>query len=115
MPSYTFVCKSCSHKFETFLNFNQYDTYIPKCELCGKNTVERSYADDLTTVSGGVVKSDNDLTLGDLANRNRDRMSNDHKEYLYNKHNEYKDPVFKKELPKGMSRLKKQNKIEWPK
>lgn len=115
MPSYTFICRSCSHKFEAFLNFSQYDTYVPKCESCGKTTVDRSYSDDLTTISGGVIKGDSDLTLGDLANRNRDRMSNDHKEHLYHKHNEYKDPVFKKELPKGMSRLKKQKKIEWPK
>jgi len=79
--------------------------------------MRRSYQDDLANMSGSVIKSDSELkTLGDLANRNRDRMSDDHKAHLYQKHNEYKAPVKQKELPKGMTRMKKPSqKFQWPK
>jgi hypothetical protein len=62
-----------------------------------------------------IRKSDSELkTIGDLANRNRDKMSNDHKSYLQEKHNEYKDTELAKELPKGMSKIKKPTKkIKW--
>jgi len=69
----------------------------------------------MLTINGSVKKSDSELkTIGDLANRNRDRMTNDQKNYLDKKHNEYKDQDLAKELPKGMSRIKKpKNKIKW--
>jgi hypothetical protein len=41
-------------------------------------------------------------------------MSNDEKSALYIKHNEYKEEVSHKELPKGMSRVKKGPKTIWP-
>lgn len=62
-----------------------------------------------------VKKADSELkTIGDLANRNRDRMSEDERVTLYKKHNDYKDQESQKELPKGMSRIKKsKSKIKW--
>jgi hypothetical protein len=41
-------------------------------------------------------------------------MSDDEKQALYSKHNAYKDDQYKKPLPSGMSRVKKQPKIKWP-
>ena len=38
-----------------------------------------------------IYRTDSELTtIGELADRNRDRMSEDHKESLFNKHNEYR-------------------------
>lgn len=116
MPSYTFSCSHCNIKFELFYTIKEYVEH-PKCVECGSNKkTQRSYEDDLHTISSSVKKSDNELkTVGDLANRNRDRLSDDQKQRLEAKHNEYKDEQFKKkkDLPKGMTRLKKQPKTEW--
>ena len=63
-----------------------------------------------------TIKNDNELkTIGDLANRNRDRMTDDHKTSLEEKHNSYKESESTKELPKGMSRIQKpKTKYTWP-
>jgi len=113
MPTYTYICNDCSCKFELFFYIKDYQPK-PKCIKClGKHT-ERSYTDDLSGLSASVKKSDNELkTIGDLANRNRDKLSEDHKQELYNKHNAYKDKESKQELPTGMKRLQKQPKIQW--
>jgi hypothetical protein len=62
-----------------------------------------------------VKKSDSELkTIGDLANRNRDKISDDHKSYLDQKHNAYKEELSTKQLPQGMSRMQKpKTKIKW--
>jgi superfamily II RNA helicase len=66
------------------------------------------------TQSTSIRKSDSELkTIGDLANRNRDRMSDDQKQTLTQKHNLYKNKEEKKQLPSGMTRLKKQHKTKW--
>lgn len=114
MPSYTFLCIECKKKFEIFLTFAQYSDK-QQCPLCNRENTHRSYVDDLASISGSVVKSDTELKLGDLANRNRDRLSQDEKDHIYHKNNAYKDQDLVKSLPKGMTRLKKQPKIEWPK
>lgn len=113
MPNYTYQCNNCIKKFELFSSISAYKP-DPKCPHCQSNKTERSYEDDLITISGSVKKSDNELkTVGDLANRNRDRMSNDEKNHLYKQHNSYKEEQIEKPLPKGMTRLKKQKKIKW--
>lgn len=73
--------------------------------------------DDVSTINATVKKADSELkTIGDLANRNRDKMSEDQKISLANKHNEYKEDYKEvTELPKGMTRLKKQPKVKWTK
>jgi putative FmdB family regulatory protein len=114
MPTYTFICTKCETKFEAFFHIKEYVEH-PQCS-CGSKKTQRSYEDDLTTISSSVKKSDSELkTIGDLANRNRDRLSDDQKIDLYRKHNAYKDQDSPKELPKGMSRIKKPGKIQWTK
>lgn len=115
MPEYTFICDGCGEKFSLCLSIREYSDK-QKCPACKSANTHRSYIDDMSNITGSVVKSDSDLKLGDLANRNRDRMSDDHKASLYEKHNSYKEtPPQQKPLPQGMSRLKKQPRIEWPK
>lgn len=113
MPTYTYTCNSCASKFELFSSIQEYNP-TPKCVKCQSSKTERSYQDDLQNIAGCVKKSDSELkTVGDLANRNRDKMSDDQKNALYTKHNAYKEQAEEKPLPKGMTRLKKQNKIKW--
>lgn len=115
MPTYTYICNKCNNKFELFFNIADYLEH-PKCK-CGSQKTNRSYEDDMTTISSSVKKADSELkTVGDLANRNRDRMSEDHKHSLYMKHNSYKEQESIKDLPSGMSRIKKpKEKIKWTK
>ena len=112
MPSYTYLCDECGLKTEVFFTLKDYKETI-ECS-CGAD-MRRSYQDDLMNMGGSVIKSDSELkTIGDLANRNRDRMTDDHKAALYEKHNAYKDEVDKKPMPTGMSRMKKpKQKFKW--
>lgn len=114
MPTYTYYCDDCKKRFECFFYIKDYNP-SPKCLLCKSKKTSRSYIDDITTIASSVKKSDSELkTLGDLANRNRDRLSNDQKNNLFQKHNAYKETESTKELPKGMSRIKKpKQKIKW--
>lgn len=116
MPTYSFECQECQKVFEVFMTFGEYDKK-PKvvCDKCGSVNVSRNYVEDALNVNMSVKKSDSELkTLGDLAKRNNDRLSDDEKVNIHHKHNEYKDPVYKSELPKGMSRIKKPSKkFKW--
>jgi len=114
MPTYTYCCEKCNQKFELFFHFKDY-TDQPKCCYCSSLKTHRSYVDDAKQSISFVKKSDSELkTVGDIANRNRDRMSNDQKLDLYTKHNDYKDQQPNKPLPNGMSRLKKsKTKNKW--
>lgn len=111
MPLYTFQCCSCQHIFEILVSYSEYEKIKPICSKCKSKNIGRLYSQDLQNIVGSVIKSDSDLKLGDLANRNRDRMSDDHKRHLYNKHNSYKN--HNAELPSGMSRIKKGPKTKW--
>lgn len=109
MPTYTFLCENCNSKFELFFSIKDY-IETPACDKCKSRKTCRSYQDDLSSMTGSVIKSDSELkTLGDLANRNRDKLSNDHKQALYSKHNSYKDD-FHLKLPSTMSRISKPKK-----
>ena len=112
MPNYSYFCEKCNLSIEKFFYISEYQEKI-KCDTC-KKYCERDYQLDVCSQSASVKKADSELkTIGDLANRNRDRMSNDQKNELDRKHNEYKDQELAKELPKGMSRIKKPKKIKW--
>lgn len=114
MPTYSYYCPDCEEKFELFFYIKDY-IEKPICEHCGSKSTHRLYADDILTQSTSIRKSDNELkTIGDLAQRNADRMSEDEKAALWKKHNAYKDEQFQKPLPTGMSRVKKPKKIKWP-
>lgn len=113
MPNYSYVCDKCNKSFELFFYIKEYQEN-PVCINCSSKKTHRCYILDVATQTSSVKKSDSELkTVGDLANRNRDKMSDDHKQALYHKHNEYKEQQADAPLPKGMKRLKKQNKIKW--
>lgn len=113
MPTYSYHCINCGEDFELFFYIKDY-IQNPKCIKCNKIQTHRRYIDDIITQSTSVKKSDSELkTVGDLANRNRDRMSDDQKIELHKKHNSYKETEPDRPLPKGMKRLKKQPKIKW--
>jgi putative FmdB family regulatory protein len=113
MPTYSYLCEKCNNSFELFFYIKDY-TENPKCSHCNSHKTNRKYLDDVMTQRASVRKSDSELkTLGDLANRNRDRLSSDEKNALENKHNDYKETKEDSPLPKGMKRLNKQKKTKW--
>lgn len=113
MPTYTYECSNCECVFELFSTISEYKEH-PKCSKCKSTKTFRLLAQDALTLNGSVKKSDTELkTLGDLANRNRDRMSNDQQAHLHHKHNSYKEEVPQKALPSGMKRMKKPPKPKW--
>ena len=111
MPEYSFICNKCANRFSLFATYSEYESKKNKCTKCKSNDVDRDYSIDLQNMFGSVVKSNSDIKLGHLANRNRDRMSTDQKNELYQQHNAYKDGAQK--LPKGMSKIKKGHKTKW--
>lgn len=114
MPTYSYFCEDCKSDFELFFYIKDY-VEKPKCTKCQSKLTYRSYMKDVSTLNTSVRKADSELkTIGDLANRNRDKMSSDQKAALYEKHNAYKDHKEEKPLPKGMSRIKKGTKTIWP-
>lgn len=114
MPIYSYKCDKCNHIFELFFNISSYVEH-PRCVKCNATNANREYVLDASTQVSFVKKSDSELkTIGDLAMRNTERMSDDEKSSLYMKHNSYKDEQDLKPLPSGMSRVKKQPKTIWP-
>lgn len=114
MPTYSYFCISCNSDFELFFHIRDY-VENPHCVNCGSKETNRLYCKDVSTQVASVKKSDSELkTIGDLANRNRDRLSNDEKTSLYEKHNAYKEHKEEKPLPAGMTRMKKGQKTIWP-
>lgn len=115
MPTYTYYCDNCKKQFELFFYIKDYDDN-PKCCACSSKKTYRQYVADVLTQSSSVKKADSELkTIGDLAMRNSERMSEDQKTELYIKHNQYKyDKKEDMKLPSGMSRVKKPPKINWP-
>jgi putative FmdB family regulatory protein len=110
MPEYTYECEKCESVFSLISSIADYMEH-PKCESCSSKKTIRRYAEDCLTINGSVKKSDSELkTLGDLAKRNTDRMSDDEKQAIWKKNNAYKETPSDKPLPKGMSRLKKPKK-----
>lgn len=115
MPTYSYHCENCSINFELFAYISDY-IENPKCIECQSKNTYRRYVDDVLTQNASVRKADSELkTIGDLANRNRDRMTTDEQQALYKKHNDYKEEVPQKALPTGMSRIKKPQKTKWTK
>ena len=114
MPTYSYFCNQCNKGFELFAYIKNYDPN-PKCIVCSSIKTHRLYTKDVLTQSSSIKKSDSELkTLGDLALRNTERMSDDEKASLYAKHNAYKNNEPERELPSGMQRLKKIPKTIWP-
>jgi len=113
MPTYSYCCNNCKTNFELFFYIKDYNDK-PNCIKCNSIDTNRRYVEDVLTQNCSIKKSDSELkTLGDLAKRNSDRMSQDEKIHLYQKHNSYKYEEGTKELPTGMSRIKKPPKPRW--
>lgn len=108
MPNYTFKCKDCKFIYELFSSIKDYDSLDKKCEKCRSSNTHRMY--DLDGVTGSVVKSDDQLTVGGLADRNRDRFSEDQKEHIYQQTNAYKDKALIKSSYKDEHQGKKEYK-----
>ena len=115
MPNYSYICEHCGSQFELFFYIKDYIAE-PNCTQCKSKKTHRNYVADALSQSSSVKKSDSELkTIGDLALRNSERMSDDQKISLYQKHNDYKETTEEtKSLPKGMSRIKKPPKTIWP-
>lgn len=116
MPTYNFFCPK--HKsFELFRSFADYREEEP-CPKCQK-TCKRDYA-DLETISGSVITSDTDsrMTIGRLADRNKERLSNDEKMAIQYKNNEYlynqepKEGVVKRDFEKDWKNQDKKAKAK---
>lgn len=113
MPEYTYICNDCSTKFSIVCAIREYKESLP-CIKCKSKYTVRSYEDDLKSISGSVRLAVSELnTVGHLAHRNTETMSDDQRNELYRKHNAYKEVVPEKPLPKGMKRIKKPPKIKW--
>ena len=112
MPEYTYFCDKCQFNFSVVSSISDYKNQI-QCNSCNA-TCERSYNIDLPTINASIKLATSEIkTLGHLAQRNTETMSQDQKDELYRKHNSYKEDAPEKPLPKGMTRLKKQPKIQW--
>jgi len=108
MPTYTFICdkekNGCGYIFELFMLMCDYSP-IQQCPKCKRlQSVRRDFIKD--TPRTNVKLSDDEITLGHLAQRNTERLSNDEKAELNRKHNAYKTSQPKKPLPNGMSYMK---------
>lgn len=113
MPTYSYICDNCNNHFELFATFSNYKERTA-CPQCSSKKTHRDYVLDASTINASVKKSDSELkTLGDLANRNRDKLSDDEKVSLYKKHNSYREDLSENPLPKGMSRMKKTQPVNW--
>jgi hypothetical protein len=81
-----------------------------RCPLCKKGIGQRDYQSDLPAAS--VKKGDNEITLGHLASRNTERMSDDQKESIHVKNHAYMEnpPPYKapaRKTRKGNKRARK--------
>jgi len=116
MPCYTYLCNSCAKKFEIVCSIANYKEKTT-CEFCKSKDTERCYVEDLLTLNTSIRLADSELkTIGHLANRNNEKFSEDQKIALYKKHNDYKEQTSQKELPSGMTRMKKtKGKPKWTK
>ena len=92
MPLYEYQCDACNHNFEIVHSIH--DEALLRCPNCDKHKLRR-------IITGGlyasVKKSDNEITVGHLADRNRSRFSNDQKEMLTEKRELNKGRAPKKE------------------
>lgn len=101
MPTYSIICNKCKHKFEIQCLICDYNAVFKTigCPKCNSLDIYRDYIAD--GPRGFVARN----TLGMLAQKNSEKMSNEEKAELNYKHNKYRFEN-KSELPEGMKRLK---------
>lgn len=114
MPEYTYYCEKCHHKFSVVCTIRDY-TENAECDKCHIKKTYRLYREDLASLNTSVKLSDSEVkTLGHLANRNAEKLSDDQKEHLTKKHNSYKDNDLEIKLPSGMTKMNKpKSKPKW--
>ena len=99
MPTYSFICRSCSESFAIQCSRKEIERMRPKCIYCiSNNTVRDYYSDNVLIVD--AIK-----TVGSIAERNADKLSPAEKKAITYKHNAYKEQHKENELPDGMSRV----------
>lgn len=113
MPTYTYTClegqKGCGYTFEIYIPIAKYDPNVfPECPNCNKkNAVKRNFQKDISTTSSHIKTQ----TLGSLAEKNTNSMSEEARLAQWRKDNAYKfenppgEPEMK--LPKGAKHLRK--------
>ena len=85
MPTYTYNCKDCQNHFHVVENMADHKESHP-CPLCKSTNIGRDYkADNMAAVGSASIPK----TLGFLADKNSDKMSEDEKNHLTEKHTEY--------------------------
>lgn len=103
MPAYDFYCDACKTSFELIQSMKE---DLPTlCPDCGSTDFHQEFG---IGIMATVIKSDNQCTLGTLAERNAKRMSQEEKDEIR------KTPKLPaKPLPKGMKRVQKSNDPRW--
>ena len=86
MPEYSYTCLKCNTKFSVIKSISDYKPKekCPECKLIGE--VIRDLETDWNSLVGAVVRGDDQITVGELAKRNTERLSNDEKAALTHKH-----------------------------
>ena len=108
MPVYSYLCPSCG-PFELHSSIRDYKEQV-KCEKCGTKS-NRQLLTDASTVIG--IGDSSPKTVGAIADKNADKMSEDEKAAIYKKNNAYKEGP-DKPLPEGMTRIKRPSeRIVW--
>ena len=111
MPEYTYHCNNCKLSFSIVCSISSYSDNV-KCEKCGDSCGRD--CSDYSSLSTTVKLAHSEIkTVGHLAQRNTENMSQDQKAELHAKHNEYKYDRPEQALPKGMTRIKKPPKPKW--
>lgn len=76
MPKYDMHCSNCDHRFEHSQSIKE--PILKKCPQCEQETLNVVMGLPRVTVRLG----DGEIKLGHLADRNRDRFSEDHKQSI---------------------------------
>ncbi len=99
MPIYTFTCDKCKKNFEQVTSIAQYNGRAIHSE-CGEESQKRDFQAEKMA---GFMK---ERTLGAVADKNTAKMSEDEKDALFMKHNEYRKGEAK--LPPHMRKIKRE-------
>ncbi len=107
MIEYSYICEKCEVGFSVLKNRSDYQEREPCPQCKRKKNVIRNFQADLPT---GVVHLhiSEVKTVGHLAARNGEKMSQDEQDERWLKDNAYKAPPLEKELPSGCSRIRKE-------
>lgn len=93
MPIYGFLCENCEKEFDIFCYMNEILDIKPICPTCKQENVHRVF-------NSVYIFDSSPRTVGAQADRNTERMSEDHKHHINAKNKTKKQP-FTGKLPKG--------------